>query len=383
MHNKLFDINSRDDNGIDKNLSIEEARENIEFILDKHVELTEEAIDIVIAENLLDTISVEDTSNWDMFCDETGYPKEENLSTEAIISKKEGATTLLSRLWHKVTDIGDDIMTVFNAFNGYKVEELEILLVKIKKGELVPRKNIPRVNHLKLQDKFATFFVTGNSLKNSKDLIAYMDEPVQQLLSGAYNDFMSKHWKIMWTVQPEDAQQYKSINLNFKKFKMSLKIVDEEKENILMSFLVKRFYKKLYMYTMYKPGRKVSKDEASIFDHVYDNNIDILPIPNKYLEDIKPLPQKEMIELLTYCIKSERDIKTATREAKTLFVKYGIKNYLAKAITSITAVTAISNALLAARAFNVFVTHLGNVSKDMIYYDKMIIQLVNAMYEKK
>jgi len=164
-------------------------------------------------------------------------------------------------MWHNLTDLKDDVVTVFNTFNGYDSSKLEDILSDIKTGKLIPEKELDKTDQYRLQDKLATFFVTGNSLKNdSKDLIAYMDEPVENLLKGRYNDFMSKHWKTIWTTNPNDAKRYETINLDFKKFRMPLKIEDDEKNFIIMSFLVKRFYHKLYLYTLYIPSGKKRKN---------------------------------------------------------------------------------------------------------------------------
>ncbi|MGE3593366.1 MAG: hypothetical protein AB7G52_12865 [Arcobacter sp.] len=371
---------------VNNNTNTDKGRKNISYIIEKNIRITNEAMDIIEADIMLDNISTENIDDsWKEFCKITGCIHDTNLSTEAIISKKEGTTSLLTRMWHNLTDLKDDIVTVFNTFSGYDSSKLEDMLSDIKTGKLIPKKELGKTDQYRLQDKLATFFVTGNSLKNgSKDLIAYMDEPVENLLKGRYNDFMSKHWKTMWTTNPNDAKRYETINLDFKKFRMPLKIEDDEKNFIIMSFLVKRFYHKLYLYTLYIPsGKKEKRGEESWFSHSYLNNIDILNIQDKYIEEIKPLDTKSTIDLLEYCIKKEKDISKAISESKKLFYLYGVKNNLLKVITGITQITSSAHAVLAGRAFNVFITHLGNVSKDMIYYDKLVLDLIDSMYEKK
>lgn len=313
--------------------------------------------------------------------------EELKISTEAIISEKEASSAgVLTRIWHNMVDTKDDILTVFNAFAGYNTSKIEEYLSMIEKGELVPKKEISSKDQEHLQNKLAAFFVLGYSMKSgSKDLIAYMDKPVKDLISGKYDELYSKQLKSIFSSAPEELTKTVkpfATNLDLKKIKMPLKISGKQLDHVPISFLVKRFYHKLYMYSLVVTTEFTGEDRGSM-SNPFLNNIDILDIPSKYLEDIKPFNKSEAITLLKYGIKGSRDIKSAISKAKYLFVTYGVKNQLTKTIMGLLPTLTPTFMLLVGRAFNVITTHLGNVSKDMIYYDKFIITIIDAMYERK
>jgi hypothetical protein len=277
-----------------------------------------------------------------------------------------------------------NINTVLHSFAGYDVDKVERLIADIESGKLVPRKELNRVAMERLQDKWSPFFVFGNSLSKSQDIIDYLKEPVDYLLSGAYDDFITKHWKIAWSTDSNESKRFKSIQLDLKKLKMELKIKDTQKEDVVISFLIKRFGNKLNMYSLLHTNDLGYEGKSNLdVKHPFFNNIDILNIPSKYVETIKPLPKEEMLKVLKWLVNENRDIKKATTEAKILFHKYNAKNFILSAVISVIPHLSIAHQILAGRAFNALITHIGNVSKDMIYYDDLITELVNAMYETK
>lgn len=363
------------------------GKEDMSFILTKSLEQLQLEFSSIEATLLLQQINMEDDDcidKWNLFCENTGYKSDLIVSKEAIVSNKEGATSLLTRFTESFKDIFSNINTVLHTFAGYDVDKVERLINDIESGKLVPRKELNRVAMERLQDKWSPFFVFGNSLSKSQDIIDYLKEPVDYLLSGAYDDFITKHWKIVWSVDSNDSKRFKSVQLDLKKLKMELKIKDAQKEDVVISFLIKRFGSKLNMYSLLHTN-DLGYDGKSALDvkHPFLNNIDILNIPSKYVETIKPLPKEEMLKVLKWLVSENRDIKKATTEAKVLFHKYNAKNYVLNVVTSVIPHIGIAHQILAARAFNSLITHIGNVTKDMIYYDDLIIELVNAMYETK
>lgn len=362
-------------------------KEDMTFILTKSLEQIELEVSSIEASLLLQQVDMESDdciNKWYEFCNITGYKSDYNISKEALVSKKEGATSLITRFTESFKDMFSNINTVLHTFAGYDVDKVERLMNDIQSGKLVPRKEIARVTMERLQDKWSPFFVFSNSLSKSQDIINYLKEPVDHLLSGDYDNFITKHWKIAWSVDSNESKRFKSIQLDLNKLKMQLKIKDAQKEDVVISFLIKRFGSKLNMYSFLHTN-DLGYEDKSGFDvrHPFFNNIDVLNIPSKYVETIKPLPKEEMLKVLKWLVDSNRDIKKAITEAKILFHKYNAKNFLLNVVTSPIPHIGITHQILAARAFNALITHIGNVSKDMIYYDDLINELVNAMYETK
>lgn len=388
---KLFSKDNKEDTSFNQNISSEEIasrKDNLSYVLDEIIYSHEHKLELEEALYEVENLSVEDTNferDWKSFCDRTGYPFEEGLSREALVSKKEGSTGILKRALHQMIDLKDDILTVFTSFAGYDVKKIEALKTKIANGELVPKKELDRVSKEKLQAKLATFFVLGNSMKSSDDLIKYMSEPVDDILSNKYDSLFSKQWKAIWSTDPDElAKKVKpsSINLDFKKFKMPLKISDEQQKNVMISFVYKRFYRKLHMYSLYVNQDMRSEDNTKL-SHPFGNNVDILEILSKYLEDIKPWNDAETIKLLDFAINKNTDIKKAVTEAKVLFHKYSAKKFVAGILGNAIPHLAIAYAILISRSHNAIITHIGNMSKEMIYYDKTITDIIMAMYETK
>lgn len=364
------------------------SAEDYDFIFEKETDKVDKLYKITEAMVMLESINVESEEcidKWKMFCETTGLPYDLNISKEAIVSKKEGTTGLLTRMFNSVVDTITDINTVLHTFAGFNISEIESLKEDLEKGNLVPRKEMPRIKKEKLQDQLASFFVLGNSLnKGTDDLIEYMKEPVDNLISGKYEDFISKHWKIMWNTDANKAKEYAGLRLDLSNLKMELKISNSQKEDILISFLVKRFSSKLYMYSLFRSDDLSYKDRENIdFSNPYNDNIDILDIPSKYIEDIKILDKKEIIKLLDWAIKENRDIIKAITESKVLFHKYNTKAYLLNIVTSLNPTVSVMHQLMGGRMLKSLITHIGNVSRDIIYYDKLIRDLVYAMYERK
>lgn len=377
--NKLFNNHGSDENTYSK--------EDMVYLIDKCIEKSNLEISLLEAKVLLEEVSLENDDyidKWKEFCTVTGMEFDHKISKEALVSKKEGTTSLITRFTEGIMDTFSNINTVLHTFAGYDVDKVERLMNDIESGKLIPRKEINRVTMERLQDKWSPFFVFSNSLSKSQDIIDYLKEPVDHILSGDYDDFITKHWKIAWSVDSNESKRFKSVQLDLKKLKMQLKIKDVQKEDVIISFLIKRFGPKLNMYSFLHTNDLGYEDKSGLdVKHPFFNNIDILNIPSKYVETIKPLPKEEMLKVLKWLIDSNRDIKKAITEAKILFHKYNAKNYILNVVTSVTPYVGITHQILAARAFNSLITHIGNVSKDMIYYDDLINELVNAMYETK
>ena len=307
------------------------------------------------------------------------------LSTEAVVSESEGKTSFFDRAKQSLIDAKDKVVGVANLFMGYDTAKLEKYLDMLENGTLVPRKTISNKNQEKLKNKLAAFFVLGNSMNNSKDLIEYMNEPVEQLLSGKYQDLMSKQFKSLFNPNTRSSKyKYKptSINVDLSKIKLDLKLNDNQKDDILISFLVKRFYHKLYLYTL------VVSDDISIdegfewFDHKFLNNVDIVEIQDKYIDDITVWDKSSVKDLLTYGIKKSRDIKSAVDKSKLIFVGYEVKSYFQGILLGLSGPLVGGLYLLFGRFTGNLTAHTANVMKEIIWYDKLILDIIDAMYEK-
>lgn len=212
-----------------------------------------------------------------------------------------------------------------------------------------------------------------------------MNEPIDTIIDGKYEDFMINYWKINLKLKADDAKQYSVLKLDLSKLKMKLKISKEQEKDVIISFLVKRFYSKLYMYSfMYSENLKYEDKPSSVdFKHPFLNNVDILNIPSKYIGDIKPFSTKDSIALIENLLDRNKDVKKAISMSKELFIKYSGKAYFFNILTSISLTTSLIHALSVGRSFHHLITSLGNMSKDMIKYDTLVIEIINTMYERK
>lgn len=384
MSMKLFDTVSVEEN---ENYTIIYDKEDMSYILTKSLEQLEIEIALVEADNLLKQVNLESDDymdRWKEFCETTGKPFDITISKEAIISEKEGTTGLFTRFAESINDRFGEINTILHSFAGLNVSKVEGLIADIESGKLVPKKELDRVAKERLQDKWAPFFILGNSLSKSEDIVKYLKEPVDNINNGAYDGFITKHWKIMWSGEAKASKQYKSIQLDLDKLKMKLKIADKQKEDIVISFLIKRFGPKLNMYSMlYTENMDYENKSMLNMGNPFYNNIDILPIPSKYVEDIKPISKDEMLKILKWLVNSNKDIAKAITESKFLFHKYNAKGFLIALLAGIHPIISGLHISTGGRAITTFVTHIGNVTKDMIYYDKLVEELVNTMYETK
>lgn len=382
MSFKLFDTVS-----IEENMENVISNEDMKFILTKSVEQINLEVSLIEAQVLLDQVNLESADymdRWKEFCETTGKPFDSTISKEALVSEKEGSTGLITRFAESIKDRFGELNTILHTFAGFNVDKVERLISDIESGKLVPKKELDRVTKERLQDKWAPFFVLSNSLAKSEDIIKYLKEPVDNINNGNYDGFISKHWKIMWSGGAKASKQYKSIQLDLDKLKMKLKVSDKQKEDVVISFLIKRFGPKLNMYSMlYTETMDYEGKSMLNTSNPFYNNIDILPIPSKYIEDIKPLSKDEMLKILKWLVKSNRDITKAITESKFLFHKYNAKGFLLSLVAGVHPVISGLHMAHGGRAITTFVTHIGNVTKDMIYYDKLIEELVSAMYESK
>lgn len=307
------------------------------------------------------------------------------LSTEAIVSEDEGKTSFFDRAKQSLIDAKDKLVGVTNLFMGYDTRKLEEYLEMLNQGMLVPRKQISNKNQDKLKNKLAAFFVMGNSIRDSKDLIDYMNEPVENFLSGKYQDLMSKQFKSLFNPNTRSSKyKYKptSINVDLTKFKMDLKLNDNQKDDIIISFLVKRFYHKLYLYTLIVTDDLSSEKGFEWFDHKFLNNVDIIDIQDKYLEDIVVWDKEDVKALLNWGIKKNRDIKSAVDKSKIIFMGYNIKAYFQNILYGLAGPLATGVYLLFGRFTDNLTSHTANVMKEIIWYDKLILDIIDAMYEK-
>lgn len=308
-----------------------------------------------------------------------------NISTEAIVSEDEGKTSFFDRAKQSLIDAKDKVVGVANLFMGYDTRKLEEYLQRLEDGTLVPRKQLSNKNQDKLKNKLATFFVLGNSMRDSKDLIDYMNEPVENFLSGKYQDLMSKQFKSLFNPNTRSSKyKYKptSINVNLDKLKMDTKLNDNQKDDILISFLIKRFYHKLYLYTLVVTDDLSSEKGFEWFDHKFLNNVDIIEIQDKYLEDIVVWDKEDVKALLNWGIKKNRDIQAAVDKSKLIFMGYNIKSYFQNILYGLTGPLSAGIYLLFGRFTNNLTSHTANVMKEIIWYDKFIISIIDAMYEK-
>lgn len=77
--------------------------EDIEFMIEKHISNEEDSYLIIESMVALEAVKEDDLetarATWKEFCSVSGMEHESNLSLEAIVSKKEGVTDTLTRIW--------------------------------------------------------------------------------------------------------------------------------------------------------------------------------------------------------------------------------------------------------------------------------------------
>lgn len=323
----------------------------------------------------------------------TQYSTEEleEMSLEKLIDDKKG---LLSTLINKFTSaLGEEISGIASLpklFSQYDSEKLKILKSKIENGTMVPRASVSTSAKIGLNKKFGVMYAHGYDVtKNTDGLIEYMDSQVKRVVDDKfYKEVLADVQTVLLGFKEKKELK---VDKNSTKMLKNLKIkydLDIRDKTIYFSLIIRMFAEKLSIVSL--SALKKEKDTKSTLSKIFDNTHPVIHTDTISVKDrvkpIVPLPPKEVIKLLDYGIKGEKRIGKAVSMVKR---DYGnnllrkILDYVASKLLSIVPILPLLYSIRVGRFSNNVANHLLILLRDMINYDKLIIQYINATYEIK
>ena len=309
---------------------------------------------------------------------------EASLTLENIVEEKQTLGTKLKKfLDRQIAALTEDLHSLValgSLLKKYNTNKLEYLKDKIANGELVPKNYITMSDQTRLNKKLGIFYAMGYDLKTStKGLIEFLNYPIDLVVKDKLY-----HETIRYVY--DNLVQSKSNEVNLKKSDASIKILDKFKSikfnsnvrDIKVVVLVKYLSNEISLVSITQTNDKGT-----------DIHTDI--VPAKMQKDINPLDKNEVLKLIDFGISNKDRISELSSITKNQLLREIIKSIRSQLATSfynfIFSIFSFRRRLrqvfLADRFYANMWRHLLILNKEVLTYDKLIIDYINSTYERK
>ena len=373
-------------------LSIEETYSDIMYN-GELLSAANEAIKILENTNF-EELSIEDAHTvLETVADETGYNlniTKDELSIENIIKEKEGILAKLKKMVKMLTTrISEDISAVggfLKLLSKYDTSKLKAVKEKIKSGELVPVEKIDTKKADKLMNDLGVFYSLGYDLDGkSKDIIEFLKTPLDKIKGGYYEDTILKLTNGILFSKKQGDQVVKD-EIGAKQIAMLKGVdfkVDPKSKDFITGFFVRYLDKNISLFSLVE--RHDRKDPGI---GRFDINTDMFKATRR--GKVSVFDTKEIIKLIDFGIDSKSDISDAMTKTKKMYADTFMKktiysiinNKLAKLIPGYGA-GALMLEFIYGRYLENLANHLLILNKSFLRYDKLILRIIDVMYEKK
>lgn len=310
------------------------------------------------------------------------------LSFESVFKEKEDFLSRLNKLNKmfraRFTESLQGLVSIFSLFSDYNTNKLNLIKEQIKNGTLIPRDK----NEIdeKINKKFGVMYAFGYDVeKSTKGLIEYMQLPIDNInKNNFYTDKIKNiQQSLMLLKDGKEITKDKEAGKLFSKLKGFKSDYDFNSDDFKTGFIMKMFSDELSLMSIAR--NKPSNKGNRFIDRMVAVHADIYTIEKQTYKDINPLSKEEVIKLIDFGISVQPEINKALSTIKysilSTFLKQ-IVNAIADSVNIVPGQNGLYHVLVGRFADNLM-THILILSKDLVKYDKLIIDYINATYKKK
>ena len=334
-------------------------------------------------------------------CDFVGYEQSglslediDNISLEGIVIQKKGLLgeigAIIKKLGYSMAEGYKALTAMPKLLSQYNSAKLEDIKDKVLSGVLVPNTNIDSKKMNRFNNKLSIFHAFGYSAnKTSKDLITYLNFNVENITKNKFyeNIISTVHKSLIVISEGKDIPKDKMTSKLFGNLKNVKWKIDPKSDDFKFGIIMDMFSSSLSMVSIAKHTACKNMTNRDVCAIAFAS--DVIKLNNNRVEEITALDQKELMKLIEYGINAESDIAKAVSMTKTqIFKTMGnqVVDNLISLLNVVIPYTGVGLMVLykirVARFANNLIKHLLILNKQMINYDKFIIEYVNLTYKK-